>query len=285
MRVVQREPNWYASTFPAELVTLSDGRQNETLFCKHGSGYVDHEAGHRRGPSYESLVYRTISPHAPAPRFFGSFLGAHGTTVVLAFVRGASRLTETPDGPSSEVVRAASALGLWHARAATIPSRWCLNTYDHDHFTRWAHRAGLSVGKWLGEPVGERVFGAAVPLLASGEPTLIHGELVPANVLSVADQTVFVDWESAGHGPGEIDLAALTVGAWSDATRRTCIEAYVSARWTGGQSTGFADRMEAARLYVLSYVAHHLLRQGLQPRVGWLSRQLRDAVESTADLG
>jgi len=69
--------------------------------------------------------------------------------------------------------------------------------------------------------------------LASLPPTFIHGEFYPSNVLvsdaPSARPICAVDWETAGIGPGVLDIAALTAGAWSDADRHRIVRAYVDA--------------------------------------------------------
>src|SRR5207244_7203663 len=68
--------------------------------------------------------------------------------------------------------------------------------------------------------------------------TLIHGEFYPSNILvheietcrsRLTGDTVRVcpvDWEMAAVGPGLIDLAALTAGAWTDEEKTALALAY-----------------------------------------------------------
>ena len=89
-------------------------------------------------------------------------------------------------------------------------------------------------------------------------PTLIHGELFPANVLMASGTLWFVDWESAGIGAGEIDLAALTSGAWDESTLAELDERYASSRWPQGAPSVFRAVIAAARVYVVVTIAWHL---------------------------
>jgi hypothetical protein len=65
----------------------------------------------------------------------------------------------------------------------------------------------------------------AIALLCSLQPTLIHGELYPANVLVTRDGIAAVDWEMAAIGPGVIDLAALVSG-WDPGSTAAIVAAY-----------------------------------------------------------
>ena len=82
-------------------------------------------------------------------------------------------------------------------------------------------------------PGAERVGGNVADHLASLPPTLIHGEFYPSNVLvsdaASARPICPVDWETAGIGPGVLDIAALTAPSWSDADRTRIVRAYVEA--------------------------------------------------------
>ena len=59
-----------------------------------------------------------------------------------------------------------------------------------------------------------------------------------------------IDWERAGVGPGEVDLACLTTG-WHDEMIALCVKSYCRARWPRGAPRAFDRRFNAARLYVL----------------------------------
>jgi len=74
-----------------------------------------------------------------------------------------------------------------------------------------------------------------------------------------------VDWETAGAGPGLIDLAALTSGKWSEDQRRAMALAYHEAyRDAGGLP---ADR--DALLIALDRCRLHLAVQCLGWSRGW----------------
>jgi len=75
-----------------------------------------------------------------------------------------------------------------------------------------------------------RVYERVVEQLTSYPPTLIHGEFYASNVLvaesSRGVRVCPIDWETAGIGPGLLDLAALVAGRWTDEQREGLATAY-----------------------------------------------------------
>jgi hypothetical protein len=69
--------------------------------------------------------------------------------------------------------------------------------------------------------------------------TLVHGEFYPSNVLVSGDRVIPVDWETAGLGPGVLDLAALVTG-WDDASVARIVRAH------GGVAAIDVDRARLA---------------------------------------
>jgi hypothetical protein len=271
----------FVSTFPSEFVTISDGSDERTLFCKHGTSRRDEESGHWRGTPYEAAVYAgVLADRAPAPACVGSFEGAHGTTLVLEAIRDLSQLTTSRLGHDSALVRAAGALGRWHRRRerACVDAPGWLNRYDEDHLVRWA--AAITEGRpgpLLRGHARVQTIRAAVDLLVSAPATLVHGELFPPNALASRHRTVFIDWETAGVGAGELDLAFMTVG-WPAALRRWCADAYVTSRWPAGAPRGFKQTLAAARLYALAFVDRDLQRGvDRNDSTRWIDAQLREA--------
>src|SRR5438128_5539631 len=59
--ILSREKNFYASTFPSEVVTcrLADG-QERRLLCKYAGGRNHNAHGHRGGVGYEADIYRRV---------------------------------------------------------------------------------------------------------------------------------------------------------------------------------------------------------------------------------
>jgi len=91
--------------------------------------------------------------------------------------------------------------------------------YNAAYYRRWPGR----------DVITSATFEALVSRLLSLPVTAIHGEFYAANVL-VADnppgRICPVDWETLGHGPALMDLAALTAGRWSDDQRSELVTAY-----------------------------------------------------------
>jgi hypothetical protein len=266
-RVVEREPNWYASTFASELVTVVHGDAMSVLFCKHGTDADDPRWGHRRGAPYEALVYEhVLVPYrADVPRWLGSFDGTHGTTLVFEFLAGAAPIHECAAGVDSAVVRAARRLGVWHRTGEAIasdPPFPGLNEYRTHDTDTWRGPFDSLFASPRYRPLGtiiERNVDIIAATLAGSSATVLHGELHSPNVLARGSRTYFVDWETAGIGPGELDLAALTVGSWTEPTRTACEEAYVIGRWEGRAPSSFEGVLAAGRVYVLADVAHKTL--------------------------
>jgi thiamine kinase-like enzyme len=68
----------------------------------------------------------------------------------------------------------------------------------------------------------------------------VHGEAFPSNVvLGPAGELALIDWETAGHGPGVLDLAALSAG-WPPAEAARIASAYAgdAAAVAEGAATG-----------------------------------------------
>jgi thiamine kinase-like enzyme len=98
--------------------------------------------------------------------------------------------------------------------------------------------------------------------LLESEPTLVHGDFYPANVLLADGAVIPVDWEWAGVGAGELDLAALVDG-WSAGTVDACLGDYRQARWSPGGDHGHHERLAAARLFLAArWLGGHRLEQG-----------------------
>ena len=60
-----------------------------------------------------------------------------------------------------------------------------------------------------------------------------------------------VDWETAGHGPGLIDLAALAAGNWTDEQRSALVRAYQAALGEAAlPETTLATALDCCRLHL-----------------------------------
>jgi thiamine kinase-like enzyme len=100
--------------------------------------------------------------------------------------------------------------------------------YDRPFLRLWLERARSFVPHGPLDHIA-RAHETAVEQLASVPRTLVHGELYPSNVLIGAApdgiRVCPIDWETAGLGPGIVDLAALVTG-WSSQVADALAEAY-----------------------------------------------------------
>ena len=104
-------------------------------------------------------------------------------------------------------------------------------------------RAGreVSIRRRLGRAVWESladIYGRAIERLIRLPSTLIHGEFYASNILVEETREGCricpVDWEMAAVGPGLIDLAALSSGAWAERERTEMAAAYHDALLSEG---------------------------------------------------
>jgi aminoglycoside/choline kinase family phosphotransferase len=150
--------------------------------------------------------------------------------------------------------------------------------YDAHFYARWMERllgfvrsSSSSRTKWTAEErdaiewLAERYDGV-VERLAGFPATFVHGEFYPSNVLiqgTGAHRRVCpIDWELAAFAPGLVDLAALTIGKWTEEERNALALAYLSA--------GKRDRADAGEfLGSLELFRLHLAVQWLGWDPGW----------------
>jgi aminoglycoside phosphotransferase (APT) family kinase protein len=174
---------------------------------------------------------------------------------------------------------AVTALGRWHKRHEG--AEWKLgqlNRYDRRHLELWARKAErLSRGSLRGA-FDSSTIERTIQRLADARRTLIHGELFPANVLLGGGTLWFIDWESAGVGAGELDLAALTSGSWHESVVTELEDLYASSRWPQGAPGLFRATMAAARVYIFVTIAWHACKR-TQRGDGSLAEQARVASE------
>jgi aminoglycoside phosphotransferase (APT) family kinase protein len=259
VQILDREPNPYTSTCPAEIVTcrLADDSQRR-LLCKYAAGEGHNDHGSRGGVTYEAEVYRHVlqTLPLPAPAFYGAFPGRESveTWLVLEYLEAGIRVSKLPT--AGAMPSAAAWCGRFHAlsgeRFRSEPLSF-LTRYDADYYAGWSRRTlrcgepVLSQHPWLRTVC--RRYEDMIPVLTGQPQTVIHGEYTPHNVLWQAGRIFPTDWESAALAVGEIDLATLVEG-WGEDTVRACEQSYREARWPGGAPSAFAETLAAARLYV-----------------------------------
>jgi hypothetical protein len=230
--------------------TLGTG-ERRSLFWKMGAAHGD-EAGLRLGcVGNEVAAYLSIGKvaDAPAPALIGGEIRETDALLVIEHAGSTRRIHKSPQvGVLLE--RAASRIGTFHRRASAAIPDGSLERYDARMFGIWASRAA---GRLPDVPWFRRVSGAFPSLAATLQATsrtVIHGELYPCNVLVSTDAITAVDWEWAGLGMGEIDLAALTEGHWAESTVCTCAAAYAESRRMHAADKLFRQRLAASRLYL-----------------------------------
>ncbi len=243
-----------SSSFVVELVT-STGRQ-VTAVLKGGPSTERTPAGDPWGPAYEASVYECILDAAPSYRspFLDRIEEGDFTWILLQWVDGSMPVSEAPH--PAGIRSAARWTGQFHRElvgSVTPAPPSMLVRYGTDLAERWIRSAHATIAEALPvwTPLADELVMAAplIGLLLQSERTVVHGDLYPANVL-VADGLVCpVDWEWAGCGAGELDLAALIDG-WSLETVDACLRDYSLARWPAGTDGGFLRRLAAARLFL-----------------------------------
>jgi Phosphotransferase enzyme family len=172
----------------------------------------------------------------------------------------------------------------WLARMhAVLGGRASANSpllrYDRDLLGVWARRAaGFADDPRSAWNAAERRrirelaarYDTVAEQLEALAPTFIHGEFYPSNVLvqqgGGTPRICPIDWEIAAVGPGLLDLAALSVGKWSEAERSRLAAAYRAAAAHGAETAAHLSDREFER--ALDFARLHLAVQWL----GWEPR-------------
>jgi aminoglycoside phosphotransferase (APT) family kinase protein len=260
VEILARRPNYWASTFPSDVVICrSQALGEQPIVCKYESpGAVRAAYGHRAGVAYEAAVYRRILAAAPlsSPRFFGSYRppGTDHTWLFIEFLGNGAGVDEAER--TAEAMRLAAAwAGAFHRvhehHPGTDAARF-LTRYDREYYAQWPlrtlHLAGLWHRRfpWLAA-LCENAQHALASLVDEAQ-TVIHGEFTPSNVLIRDGKVCPVDWETAAIAIGEIDLVSL-IEKWPDAVAADCELAYRTSRWSAGVPNGYRRRMDLASLY------------------------------------
>lgn len=248
--ILNRHPFPYHSTFPLEELAIrtGDGEERVIVFKDLSRRGPDDpvwqiKAPFLHDPLREIEVYRDVlqpsgvSAPGCVAVVIDPALGRHW--LFLEKVEG-ELLWQI--GELEVWTAAASWLADLHARFAERTRSLPLRLLVHDgdfyrcwierarHFTRWpgASNGGGRGFDWL----AARCL-RVVDWLVEEPATFLHGEFYPSNVvIERRSGTVHirpVDWEMASLGPGIVDLAALTSGAWSEGERERIATAYCEA--------------------------------------------------------
>jgi hypothetical protein len=218
---LERQPWPYASSHPMERV---DAAGERPLLFKDLSRSHNWRPAFLSDPRREITVYTDVLDelHVDAPSYRASLVDDDRAWLFTELIDGVP-LWQVAELEVWEAT--ARCLAALHASAA--PTASSLLRYDEDQLAR---RYALS-----GSLLGGLATGAHVAArLARLPQTIIHGELYASNVViqrgtAGGVRVRPVDWETAGVGPGVLDLAALTAGSWSDAERSRIEQAYFTA--------------------------------------------------------
>jgi aminoglycoside phosphotransferase (APT) family kinase protein len=249
---LERRPCEYRTSFALEEldVTLADGRALRMMFKDLSRSCLDADAllvkpGFMHDPAREIEVYRDLLDGAGlgTPAFYGSSVDTAADRWWL-FIENVSGPVLWQVGDFDVWEEAARWLARLHAALAPAardapPS---LLRYGPDLYRTWIDRA-RSFATRAETPWDDETRSAVANLaaryepviehLAELEPTIVHGEFYPSNVLvqlgNGGPRIAPIDWEIAAVGPGLLDLAALTLGKWTPAERDALAEAYRAA--------------------------------------------------------
>jgi aminoglycoside phosphotransferase (APT) family kinase protein len=276
VRLLGRDRSRGFSTMTNEVVhgKLSDGTEFR-LLCKYGPANAHPGFGHRRGLEYEIRIYRELLSRLAlsTPHFWGSRFDAASGQHWLAIEYVPGGLTVNKGPQPATLIAAAQWVADFHAQGLALvadrPSSDFIE-YDASYFEGWGLRMRefaeplLQSYPWLGKLCDG--YTQLVPRMLLLPRTLIHGEYTPQNVLLRNSTAVSykpteavslpggvplapVDWESAAISFGEIDLAFLLDGKWSEALQQTCIAEYKHRRYGTDVPKDFDDRYRMAQLY------------------------------------
>lgn len=241
---VRRRPWPYGSSAPMEELAVAGFGAllfKDLTYCSRAS-----RPSFLVNPLREVEAYDSLLAGLDAPACYGAVVAEDRVWLFLELVEGIPLWqAETPEA--------------WHATArwlalmhtVRVPTAAHLLRYDARHLLRWVSRslAMAPAGSLDGvPPAAER----AAERLAQWPSSLVHGELYPSNILvqpgATGPRIRPVDWETAGSGPGILDLAALTAGDWHHRQRDAIVATYRDA--LPAAPADFDEALDAARLFV-----------------------------------
>jgi aminoglycoside phosphotransferase (APT) family kinase protein len=232
---VARRPWPYSSSHLIEELRVGPRRR---LLLKHLSGSSRSRPSFTASPRGEIAAYRDVLGQSAidAPRYVDSQLHRSRGWLLLELVSGRPLWQLGEPAAWEQAAR-------WLARlhALPLPAGHGLLRYDAAHLRR-----RLELATWL--PGCRRIAAGAADRLAELPVSFIHGEFTPSNVMVSRRGDAFrirpVDWETAGLGPGVLDLAALTAG-WDGRQRSRIVAAY---RQQPGAAAATDEQLDLARL-------------------------------------
>jgi Phosphotransferase enzyme family len=246
-RIVRLESNTCADRTSFNLVDLEIHLEDGTvllLLLKDLGVENLHETARRVKPNFLYNPLREIKTYeeilAPnrlgTAHFYGAVVRSDENRYWL-FLEKISGLRLSHVRDYSAWLQAARWLGLLHSRFTdecdSLNQCAPLLRYDAAYYGLWLERVETFQSVGLRQSVWEALVGnynRAIKRLIRLPSTLIHGEFYASNILVQTTREGCrirpVDWEMAAMGPGLIDLAALTSGAWSECERAEMVAAY-----------------------------------------------------------
>jgi aminoglycoside phosphotransferase (APT) family kinase protein len=278
-------------------VQLADGADLRLMLKSLGRGALDPAAlaakpGFLYDPLREIETYRALLAGADlgTPHFYGAVVAPERDRYWLLI-----------ENVAGEVLWQVGELEVWREAArwlAVLHDRFRdrglggaeahVLRYDSDYYASWMRRAlefADSDRRHRLAPLAER-YDRVVERLAGLPTAFIHGEFYASNVLIQRGggnvRVCPIDWENAAVGPGVIDLAAITTGAWSAAEREQIARGYVEQAAALGHPRDGEDLLETLELARLHLAVQWL---GWEPtwtapaehRHDWLGEALRIA--------
>jgi len=236
VRALERSPHPYGSSHAIEdvTVTFERGAALRLVFKDVSAPHAPARAAkpaRLRDRDREIEAYVDVLSHAgvDVPACYGAVSRGRRRWLFLEAVDGVP-LWQAGDDAAWEA--AARWLAGLHARPLPQGPAHLLR-YDAAHLGVWLHRARARVPRGALDDVA-KIWERAVGLVAAWPAGVVHGDFHPSNVLvqrtGDGPRIRPVDWELAGIGPGLLDLAALTSGAWSADDRARIAVAYQRAR-------------------------------------------------------
>jgi hypothetical protein len=289
-RIVEldREPSAYSSSFQVERlkVSIRSGAVLDVVFKNLSRHGMMEEAALAKppfllNPLREIEVYRTILEELGlgTPTFYGAVVDRRRDVywLFLELIEG-RELCQIGD---LEPWRAAAGwLIEFHSRSSHLAKSASesvpLIRYDGDFYRTWIQRAQMFAKReTLSAPSGGRRkidwiasrYDRVIDRLLSLPTSLIHGEYYPSNLMiSKGDAGIRVcpvDWETAGVGPGLVDLAALTSGNWEE---KEAMQANIVRTYRQGLKRILPSRLKGRNFFAaLDCCRLHVAVQ----RLGW----------------
>ena len=222
---IKCEPSPFATLFPAEVLTVSLGNEDEvSFFVKHlGSEQSDHPDKQCR--DREILVYEKLlqKNHLPAVKYYGSRWNemTKRREVFLEYIDDWNLKYHNLEHWFTAARRLAHLHAYFATRAERISDCDFLLRLDDRYLCEWANRALSVVADQSAELATELAcivdnYKRVAEVLIRQPLTLVHNDLAPKNVIadrsSSPARICFIDWEMAGVGCGLMDLVHLKYG-------------------------------------------------------------------------